>query len=217
MAEWETYTVHIEGTFPYMAYRMTEEAEEALPGGAGKKTRTTHTKTTDPREVAESHCYRDKDDFLVHPSSAIPALLKEVGRNHKQKSSRRSLTYLVPAAVRMQDDTVALFNGNGSRAKEFEVDSRTGVNKNTKGRVLIHRPRLNTWSAEFFVRINKDIMDPDMILQLLNEGGELVGMGSFRPQCGGPFGTFQVTLFESTGSSKVAKRKRAKSTESPRK
>lgn len=193
-----------------MQYRMTAEAMEKLPGGSANGTRTTHTKTSDPREVAESHSYRCPDGFLVHPGSAIPAILRESGRNHKQTSSRRSMAYVVPSAVRMREEWVRIFNGDGKRAKDFEVDSRTGVNKNTKGRILIHRPRLDQWGAEFFMEINHDVMDPQMVHQLLTEGGERVGLGSFRPQCAGPYGTFQVVLFELHEGSLVTKRKRAR-------
>ncbi len=121
------------------------------------------------------------------------------------------MTYLMPAAVRMVGEWIRIFDGEGNRTtiESFEVDTRTAVNKTTKGRVVVHRPRFEKWGGEFFIKVNLDVVEPATIQQYLNEGGELVGIGSFRPEKGGPFGTFNVSLWEETSDSKVNARKRA--------
>jgi hypothetical protein len=66
----------------------------------------------------------------------------------------------------------------------------------TKGRVMRYRPRFNEWGAEWTMVINENLMGLDLAHQLLAEGGQQSGIGDFRPQHRGPFGTFRVTKFE---------------------
>ena len=95
----------------------------------------------------------------------------------------------------MIGDYITLYS-NGVKATEFEVDSRSYINKNTKGRGMIHRPRFEEWGAKFELIVNEDILDESIILKLLNEGGEIIGIGSMRPEKGKGFGTFQVVSWE---------------------
>jgi hypothetical protein len=55
-----------------------------------------------------------------------------------------------------------------------------------------HRPRLNQWHAEFTLEIDDDMLEPNLIHQLLIEGGSKNGLGDYRPEKGGPFGKFAV-------------------------
>ena len=76
------------------------------------------------------------------------------------------------------------------------VDARPVTIPATKGRVMRYRPRFNEWGAKFNVLVNDDILDVDTVHQLLNEAGLTIGIGDFRPEKRGPFGTFRVTKFE---------------------
>ena len=40
------------------------------------------------------------------------------------------------------------------------------------------------------MRINTEMIDPALVRQLLTEGGLAIGIGDYRPQKFGPFGTF---------------------------
>jgi hypothetical protein len=81
-------------------------------------------------------------------------------------------------------------------AKDFEVDSRPVTIPATKGRIMRHRPRWDHWNATFPLTIDDDLLDPDMAHQLLQEAGVSYGIGDFRPEKRGPFGTFLVTQWE---------------------
>ncbi len=50
--------------------------------------------------------------------------------------------------------------------------------------------------ARFDLVINEDVLGVDTIRQFLDEGGQRIGIGDFRPEKGGPFGVFQVNLWE---------------------
>jgi hypothetical protein len=183
--------VQIEGDTPLLQHRFGEQAEQT------KNTRPIHVRGEDPREAAEAVCYRDKDGYLFFPITWVLRMLREAGGSHKQRGSRKSLKYIVPAAVRAVADTVSILNGDGkSRVKDFEVDSRPVTIPATKGRIMRHRPRMNQWSAKFDVRLKDDLLDPGTLHMLLNEGGQAFGLGDFRPEKGGPFGTFRVVRFQ---------------------
>jgi len=146
-----------------------------------------------PREEAEKVCYRDDEGRFFFPSIAIKRMLCSVASNHKLRGQRRSAKFVVPGAVRVSPEVVILTNGDGKTPIEnFEVDSRPIVIPSTKGRVMRHRPRFENWTATFRLRINDDLLPLDFVHTLLIEGGDSNGLGDFRPERGGEFGTFQV-------------------------
>lgn len=178
--------VTIKGTTPLLQNRFNESAEQS------GSTRAVLVNRGTPRDEALKSAYI-KDGCHWFPGAAISRLLREAGSNHKLKGSRKSAKFVVPAAVLVLDDAVWLRNGDlKTQIKEFEVDSRPVVIPATKGRIMRHRPRHDVWSATFNVRINEQILPIDFVQQLLTEGGQQIGIGDFRPEKGGPFGTFNV-------------------------
>lgn len=178
----------IKGVTPLLQHRFNEESE--IPG----ETRRVIVDRGTPREQAERASYRDKKTRTFYfPGASISRLLREAGSNHKLKGSRKSTKFIVPAAVLVLDDAITITNGNGSKPKDFEVDSRPVTIPATKGRIMRHRPRFDEWGARFTLRINDAILPEDFVHKLLTEGGEQIGIGDFRPEKGGPFGVFQVT------------------------
>lgn len=57
---------------------------------------------------------------------------------------------------------------------------------------LRYRPQFLPWSAEFEVRFNANVLSAEQIVNLFNTGGFGIGVGEWRPQKDGPFGTFHV-------------------------
>ncbi len=179
-------TAKIQGCTPLLQQRFCESAE--LPGA----TRAMLVNHGTPREEAEKVTYRDSQGRFYFPGTAIGRLLREAAANHKMKGSRRSARFVVPAAVLVMTDAVFLLNGNGELAVDFETDSRPVVIPATRGRIMKHRPRFDKWSASFVIRINETLLPVDFVHRLLTEGGQQIGIGDFRPEKGGPFGTFNV-------------------------
>jgi len=95
----------------------------------------------------------------------------------------------------MMSDTITILNGTGP-AKSFEVDSRPVTIPATKGRIMRHRPRFDQWGLKFDLIVNDDLLSVDMAQQLLQEAGQQIGIGDFRPEKRGPFGCFLVSKWE---------------------
>jgi hypothetical protein len=193
--------VWIEGVMPLLQYRFNEQAQANVPGGGGKGMRKSITAIDQqtPREIAETFSYRENgpDSPLNFPGSAIMRLLREAGSNHKEKGTRKSLKYRVPASVLVTSEFIELYQEDRkTRLTTFEVDSRSAVNQVTKGRIMVHRPRLDEWSAKMQIRINEELMSEAVVRQLLTEGGQQIGIGAFRPEKGGPFGIFDVVAWD---------------------
>lgn len=146
----------------------------------------------DPREEATKHAYIAKDGTFFINAFSIPGAMGNAGSNHKAKGSRKSLRFIVPSAVRMTTDAITILNGAGP-AKSFEVDSRPVTIPATKGRIMRHRPRFDNWGLKFDLLINDDLLSIDMAQQLLQEAGQQIGIGDFRPEKRGPFGCFLVS------------------------
>lgn len=189
----KTITARIEGTTPLLQHRFSEKSEVE----GTKPTRLIGPSKGTPRDQAEPSAYRYPDGTLYHPGAAISRLLREAGANHKIKGSRRSVKFAVPSAVIVLDESIPLeCPESGKRLTDYEVDSRPVVNPSTKGRIMSHRPRHDKWAMTFQLEIDDDLLPPEFVHQLLEEGGRKLGIGDFRPEKGGPFGRFAVTMWK---------------------
>lgn len=188
--------VWIEGTYALLMCRFGDAAAESVQRGA----RRVQIQEELPRDVAERCVYRDKAGAMCWPGASIARLLRDAGANHKQRGSRRAIKYIVPAAVVVVEEHFPLYLvDRATRAKDFEVDSRRCVIHATKGSVMRHRARIEKWSARLTLRVNENVLPADMIRQLLVEGGAQIGIGDFRPEKGGPFGTFDLVSWDDAG------------------
>jgi hypothetical protein len=185
----KTVTVEIRGTSPLLIHRFTETSEQA------SATRRVKVDNVNPRDEATKHAYIAPDGTFFFNAFSIPSAMSNAGANHKMRGSRKTLKFIVPSAVRMCSDTVTILNGHGP-AQDFEVDSRPVTIPATKGKIMRHRPRFDCWGAKFDLVINDSLLSLDDVHKLLNEAGEYIGIGDFRPEKRGPFGCFRVASFQ---------------------
>ena len=83
----------ISGLTPLLMHRWAEDRE------TGETTRAVHIERRDPRQEAEKLCLRRDDEAIFFPGAAIARMLREAGGSHKQRGSRKSLRFVIPAAV----------------------------------------------------------------------------------------------------------------------
>jgi hypothetical protein len=183
----------VEGTTPLLMHRATEEGL----GGSGARANTLK-ENDDPRTIAGRAVYRfAATDQLAVPGAAFARMLREAGGSHKARGSRKSVKFLVPAAVLVLDELCGLYLRDRKTAiTDFEVDSRPVTIPATKGRIMRHRARLNEWASVVTLRINEALMAEAMVRQLFVEGSQQIGIGDFRPEKGGPFGTSSIVAWD---------------------
>lgn len=186
MADVVTRTVTIEDLSPLLQHRFGEQAE------LDAEARSVKIENMTPALAAERTAYRADDGSLYEPGAAFARLLREAGSSHKQRGTRKSLKYIVPAAVIVPSDQIPLHDASGSRLTRIEVDSRPVTIPATKGRIMRHRARIEHWRATFDLEIDEGVLDSQTIHQLLEEGGRRIGIGDYRPEKGGPYGRFTI-------------------------
>jgi hypothetical protein len=191
MSKIKTATATVRGLTPGLLMHRWSENNEAEAA-----TRLVNEDRGTAREQAERGAYRAPDGTLYVPAQCFQRMLIEAGKPHKQRSSRSSLRWVVPAAVIVTAEAITLTDSLGRPITDFEVDSRPVVIPATKGRVMRHRPKVEQWQATIPMEVDTDILPTAMIHQLLEEGGRRLGIGDYRPQTTGPYGRFSIVSWE---------------------
>lgn len=127
-----------------------------------------------------------KGPYLPGPN--LQRMLRDAGALTKQgKAVQRGLE--CPSAINplLFDGprTVAELYGDGNT--DF-VDARVVVNPGNKARIIRCRPIFYEWGVEFPLAFDERLFNLDQVQEILNKGGDLIGLGDFRPM----FGQFEV-------------------------
>ena len=143
-----------------------------------------------PQEQAELGTYRDPDTKELYvPGIAFQRGLVAAATFSKGKG-RASLQKQVAACVMVQPERASL------GTNQFTLDSRAVVIPATKGRVIRHRARLDTWACEFQIEYDDVLLKEAELRRVVDDLGLRVGILDFRPERKGPFGRFIVTKWE---------------------
>lgn len=148
------------------------------------------TKKYDPKQEAIKRLYKAKNGKLFVPSIWLYRAM--VNASAYKKAGKYSLRPILAGAVRIEPEEIDL------GTKKYEVDIRTVVIQ--KSRIVRARPRINDWKLSFTLIYDSDLIaDPYILKEVLEDAGKRVGIGDYRPQKLGPFGTFTITKFEPNG------------------
>lgn len=187
--------VTIQGVTPLLMNRFTEANEVAVSGGTSVAFRGDKGA---PREQAAAKRYADGNDNLYIPGPNIFAALVAAGTFHKAGKSKLTTqkTSLIPAGVMVDDLICPITNATGELLSHWEVDSRSVVIPATGGRVMAHRPRVDSWHVTFTLDIDQTMFSPNLIRAVVDDAGKKIGLGDYRPARKGPFGRFVVARWE---------------------
>ena len=178
--------VTIIGATPLLMHRFSEEDQAQVSSG------TSHAVTRpSPEEAAERAAYRlhsinGNPGNLCIPARAILAAVRRASSLHK--IGRRSAKAIVAASVFVAPMEIDL------GVKKYALDSQSVVIRATRGRVMRHRPRLDSWKATFTLSYHEAlIQDESFLRKIVEDAGARVGVLDFRPESGGSYGTFAVS------------------------
>lgn len=187
--------VSIQGAAPLLMSRFTEANAAQVSSGTSTTIRIGSKGT--PREQAEPKLYLTPDGKPMLPGPNIFRGLIDAGQFHK--SGRRAITTsrasLVPAGLQLEEIECPIENPFGDKVT-WEVDSRSVVNPATGGRMMAHRPRFDAWKVSFTLIVDDKMFDVSLVRALVDDLGSKIGLGDFRPARKGPFGRFNVTLWQ---------------------
>jgi hypothetical protein len=192
----ETIAVPIVGTAPLIVHNWSEKSRKMMLGAMqGKK---------NPKEVK-------------NPEAEYEASMYRIYREPKGRSKTPVEVYGFPAigfkaatigAARFFDKSVSMaslkqflyFKGEITKADPQELVEIVGkpemredaVKVGVNGRDLRYRAQFYPWTATLIVTYVKSSIDRASVLSLIDAGGLGCGIGEWRPNRNGAFGTYAV-------------------------
>jgi hypothetical protein len=103
----------------------------------------------------------------------------------KVGNSRKSMKNIVAGMFFVTPDEITLPDYD-------QIDKRSAVNRNIKARVVTIRPKWSKWIVNFQLLVDNDTITKETIVEILENAGNSIGIGSFRPTNNGMFGRFKV-------------------------
>lgn len=178
----KTIKVTIEGKTPLLMNHYNIEDE--LKRQKGRRI----TRVYDPKIQSEKSAYWSKDKkTLIIPCEMIYASILNASSFHR--IGKRSARSILAGSIRIEPLEISL------GTKKYEIDNRPVVIQ--RNRVLKSRARIDKWKADFTIIYDERIIgDPEIIKTVLEEAGQRIGIMDFRPQKGGPYGTFKIIKFQ---------------------
>jgi hypothetical protein len=172
------YFVTITGTSPLLQHRY------GIDDGASTKNNRTRK-----QDDTDSYFYRDADGKICQPADHLIGALRKAGSKFSVKGSGKATYRLLlgSGVVTISPDMIPHLNQN------YTIDRRPVVVQ--RARIVRSRPMLSAWSLAFTLEFDEDEISAETLNEILVYAGRFVGIGDFRPACGGQFGRFLVERF----------------------
>lgn len=180
--------IKLTGITPLILNRYHDAAAEAATSGSRLSSAAQDRGT--PREIAEKKLYTGINGDLIIPQPNLLRCLVDGGQFHKVGKSQvttSSKSLLYGGALDIIAAEILIVH-----SQPWTVDTRAVVIPSTKGRILAHRPRFDDWSLSFTMLIDPTIVGEKLMRQIIDDAGNRVGLGDFRPARKGPYGRFRV-------------------------
>lgn len=185
------FTVKVEGISPYMQHRMDDVKLEQWVKQRGPIYEKYDISSPEVIADFHSHIYFNGQSEYYIPSDHFRMSMIEAGKMVRGKvgGSTKSMSNVVAALFSVTPERIAL-------PKWSDIDKRSAVNRNIKGRVIVIRPKWETWEVEFTLIVDEDSIHDDMISKIIEYSGKYIGIGSYRPQNKGQFGRYKCISFD---------------------
>lgn len=182
----ETLRVPIVGTAPLIVHRFSEKARrQMLDAMQGRKT---PKQAKDPEAEYEAAFYRHDDEGYGFPVIAFKAATVSGARFYGKSISMTALRQFVffdAEFSKAAGQKLARITGTPHMREDV---TRVGMG----GTDLRYRPEFTEWSTSVEITYVKSMLTRESVLSLLEAGGMGVGVGEWRPERRGDFGTFQI-------------------------
>ena len=141
-------------------------------------------KIYDPNEECQKRLIKNSDGVICAKSSWIEGALVSSGTEFPFKG-RKTYKTILQAGLYVDPDLIVLDN------QDWEIDMRQV--KIQRSSIMRHRPIFREWSLDFDIVItSEDLIQPAILKTILENAGQVKGIGDYRPK----FGLFEVTKFE---------------------
>jgi hypothetical protein len=182
----ETLLVPIRGTAPYIMHAWSAKAKQAmLDNMQGRKA---PKEAKNPEAEYKAAFYR-----LDNGDPGIPVLAFKMATVEASRFYGKTVTKV---GLRQ----TLFFTGEYSKSANQSLVPITGephmrediVRVGISGTDLRYRPEFPEWTTELTVTYVRSALTRDSVLSLIDAGGLGTGVGEWRPEKDGDFGTYQV-------------------------
>jgi len=180
----ETLLVPIVGTTPLITQRFSDKAKRQMLDAMQGRKRVKSAK--DPDADYQAAFYRTKEGYGF-PAVGFKAAIVSAARLYDKSVTMTMLRQCVFVHGLVSDnDTQPLVEVHG------EPFMREDVVRVQRGTDLRYRPQFTDWSCTLEVTYIKSMLARSSVLSLVDAAGMGVGVGEWRPERGGDFGTFRI-------------------------
>lgn len=181
----ETILVPIVGTTPLIVHRFSEKAKrQMLDNMQGRKT---PKEPKNPEAEYEAAFYRFEDGGYGFPVIAFKLATVGAARFYGKNVTMTALKQFIFLRGEVGSDGQALARIEGEpRMREDVVTVGRG------GSDLRYRPEFREWSTILTVTYATSALTRNSVLSLIDGGGMGVGVGEWRPEKDGDFGTYAI-------------------------
>lgn len=182
----ETLRVPIVGTAPLIVHKFSEKAKrQMLDNMQGRKS---PKMAKDPEADYEAAFYRHDDDGYGFPVIAFKAASVSACRffgKQMPMTLARQCMFFDAEFSKVEGMKLARIAGEPHMREDV---TRVGMG----GTDLRYRPEFTEWATTVEITYVRSMLTRDSVLSLLEAGGLGVGVGEWRPERKGDFGTFQI-------------------------
>ena len=190
----ETLVVPIVGTAPLIVHNFSEKSKRMMLDAQQGKKRVKVTR--DPQAEYEAAFYRivDTDGVLRYgfPVTAFKAATIGAARFYGKSISMTALRqFLFMHGVLTDADPQQLVEIHGEPRMREDVVRLGGPSRSAD---LRYRPEFPEWRAELRITYVRSALAQSSVLSLVDAGGLGVGVGEWRPEKRGEFGTYAIDV-----------------------
>jgi hypothetical protein len=173
----QTMMVGIIGQTPLLTNRFGERARQAIEDKQQKKAKGAK-EARRPEEEFQDACHKLTGGGYGFPAVGIKkALVVAGGRFADEKMTHlRGVINIVGDLIEIRSDA--------PKMRSDTVRLQGGVTS------IAYRPMFMPWAMSIPIKFNASIIGEAQILNLFQIAGFSVGLGAWRPECNGTFGTF---------------------------
>jgi hypothetical protein len=181
----ETLSVPIVGTAPLLVHKFSEKAKrQMLDNMQGRKS---PKQPKDPKAEYEAAFYRIKDGSYGFPAIAFKSATVSASRFYGKSVTMTTLRQCVFLHGEPSEDGQQMVRIDGEATMREDV-VRVGMG----GTDLRYRPQFLEWSTLLQVTYVTSMLTRESLLSLIDAGGLGVGVGEWRPEKKGDFGTYRI-------------------------
>lgn len=182
----ETLRVPLVGTAPLIVHRFSEKAKrQMLDAMQGRKS---PKEAKNPESEYEAAFYRTDEGGYGFPVIAFKAATVGAARFYGKSVSMTALRQFVFFDAPFSKDAGQKLAPITGEPHMREDVTRVGMG----GTDLRYRPEFTEWSTEVEITYVKSMLTRESVLSLIEAGGMGVGIGEWRPEKRGDFGTFMI-------------------------